>query len=114
MRYEGIVYRPPSEASSLIIQASIGCSHNKCSFCSMYKDKSFKIRPLEDILDDLEQAKNIYGNIKRIFLADGDALSLKTETLVSILLKIKELFPYIERISIYGTAKDVIQIPLRT
>lgn len=112
MRYEGKIYRPPSEASSLIVQVTIGCSHNKCSFCSMYKEKKFRVRPINEVFEDLEFAKKSYGNIRRIFLADGDALSLKTEDLVSILLKIKELFPLNQRVSVYGTPKDVLRKPL--
>ena len=92
MRYEGIVYRPPSEASSLIVQVTIGCSHNGCTFCAMYKDKKFRVRDMKDIMADLEQAKLDYGNVKRIFLADGDALVLETSKLKLILLKIRELF----------------------
>ena len=86
MKYEGVVYRPPSEAYSLIVQVTIGCAHNKCSFCSMYKDKSFRIRSLEEIYEDLYEAKERYGTVKRIFLADGDALVLKMEMLRAILL----------------------------
>lgn len=112
MKYEGAVYRPPSEAYSLIIQVTIGCAHNKCKFCSMFKDKKFRIRSLEEIFEDLELNKKSHRNIKRIFLADGDALVLKTENLVSILLKIKEIFPKSERVSIYGTTQDILRKPL--
>ncbi|MCY6355960.1 radical SAM protein [Clostridium sp. ZS2-4] len=109
MRYEGAVYRPPSEAYSLIIQVTLGCSHNKCTFCDMFKEKNFKVRKLEDIIIDLEMARSYYSTVKRIFLADGDALVLKTEDLEKILLKIKELFPECERVGIYGTPKDIIR-----
>lgn len=109
MKYEGIVYRPPSEAYSLIVQVTIGCAHNKCSFCSMYKNKSFRIRSLEQIYEDLYEAKARYGTIKRIFLADGDALVLKMEMLRAILLKIRELFPMCERVSAYATPKDILK-----
>lgn len=109
MRYEGIVYRPPSEANSLIIQITIGCSHNKCSFCSMYKDKNFRVKELKDIFKDLDQSKLYYEKINRIFLADGDALCLKTESLKEILLKIKETRPQCKRVGIYGTAKDILR-----
>lgn len=107
MRYEGMVYRPPSEANSLIVQVTIGCSHNKCTFCSMYKEKQFRIRKIEDVLEDFEIARKRYRSIKRIFLADGDALILKTEHLEKILLKVKELFPECERISAYATVQDI-------
>lgn len=109
MRYEGAVYRPPSEAYSLIIQVTLGCSHNKCTFCNMYKDKKFKIRKLDDIFEDLEMAREYYKTVKRVFLADGDALILKTEDLEAILIKIKELFPECNRIGIYGTPKDILR-----
>ncbi|QEK12477.1 B12-binding domain-containing radical SAM protein [Crassaminicella thermophila] len=109
MRYEGSVFRPPSEAYSLIIQATIGCSHNKCTFCSMYKDKKFRIRDIKEIEEDLEMARNYYSHVKRIFLADGNALVLKTENLEKILLKIKELFPECERVGIYSAPKDILR-----
>lgn len=109
MRYEGAVYRPPSEAYSLIIQVTLGCSHNKCTFCNMFKDKQFRVRKLEEVLEDLEMARSYYSTVKRIFLADGDALVLKTEDLEKILLKIKELFPECQRVGIYGTPKDILR-----
>lgn len=106
--YEGIVYRPPSEANSLIVQVTIGCSHNKCSFCAMYKDKKFRVRDLEDIMAELAQAKLDYADVRRIFLADGDALVLETSKLKLILLKIRELFPGCERVGIYATTNDIL------
>lgn len=109
MRYEGAVYRPPSEAYSLIIQATVGCSHNKCTFCNMYKAKKFRMRSITEIVEDLEMARKSYRHIKRIFLADGDALALKTEYLKQILVKIKELFPECERIGIYSAPKDILR-----
>lgn len=109
MRYEGPVYRPPSEASSLIIQLTIGCSHNACTFCSMFKDKSFRIRNIEEVIADLKSARASYGCIKKIFLADADALVIKTENLVKILIKIKELFPECTTVSAYTTANDILR-----
>ncbi|MHC1685047.1 MAG: radical SAM protein [Clostridiaceae bacterium] len=108
MRYEGNIFRPPSEAYSLIIQATIGCAHNKCTFCTMYKDKKFRIRPLDDILEDLTLARKHYSKVERIFLADGNALVMKTEQLDAILEKIKELFPECERVTCYASASDVL------
>lgn len=107
LRYEGAVYRPPSEARSLIIQATLGCSHNKCTFCSMYKDKPFRARAFEDVENDLRYARSMYSHVRRIFLADGDALILSFEKLSRILLCIKELFPECERVGIYGTSKSI-------
>ena len=98
MRYEGTVYRPPSEAGSLIIQLTIGCARNTCTFCNMYKDKKFRIRPLEEVVEDLEMARSYYSRIKvrRIFLADGDALIVKTEDLLYIIAKCKEEIPDVQ------------------
>ena len=80
MHYSGSVYRPPSEAHSLIVQVTVGCSHNKCAFCNMYKDKTFRIVPIEQVMEDLAWAHNAWpGIIRRVFLADGDALILPTE-----------------------------------
>jgi len=109
LRYEGVVYRPPSEAQSLIVQVTIGCSHNGCTFCGMYKEKKFRIRDLKDILEDLQQAKLTYGIVKKVFLADGDALVLETYKLKSILAKIKELFPECVRVGIYATPNDILR-----
>ncbi|WP_432663310.1 radical SAM protein [Wukongibacter baidiensis] len=109
MRYEGSVYRPPSEARSLIIQVTIGCSHNKCTFCNMYKDKRFRVRKLEEIIEDLEEAREYYPRVRKIFLADGNALVLKNEDLKKILLRIKELFPECERVGIYGAPQDILR-----
>lgn len=108
MRYEGKVYRPPSEARSVIIQATIGCSHNKCTFCSMYKEDQFRIRKTEEIIEDINSARINYGNINRIFLADGDALMIKTEHLVQILNHIKNTLPECERIGIYASPKSIM------
>ena len=110
MRYEGVVYRPPSEAGSLIIQLTIGCARNTCTFCAMFKDKRFRIRKLDEVIEDLLMARKYYGNIRvrRIFLADGDALIVKTKDLLYILEKIKEIFPEVERISAYGAPADVL------
>lgn len=110
MRYEGMVYRPPSEARSLIIQLTIGCAHNNCSFCTMYKEKQFRVRKLSEIKEDFEEASRRYGNQRlRIFLADGDALVMKTEELLEILAFAKKCFPKVERISSYGTPGDVLR-----
>lgn len=110
MRYEGMVYRPPSEARSLIIQVTIGCAHNKCTFCTMYKDKKFRIRKKEEILEDFQMAYDTYGDcIRRIFLADGDALVVKTPDLLEILDFIRMRFPSTERVTSYGTPKDILR-----
>ncbi len=108
MRYEGALYRPPSEAYSLIVQATIGCSHNKCTFCSMYKDKKFRIRSMDEVIEDLSIGRQRYKEIKRVFLADGDALIIKTEDLIKIFKAINRLFPECERIGIYGSPRSIL------
>jgi len=109
MRYEGSVYRPPSEAYSLIIQVTIGCAHNKCTFCSMFKDKRFRVRNVNEVLEDLDSARQHYRRVNRIFLADGDALVLQNKDLLVILERIKKLFPECERVGIYGSPQDVLR-----
>ena len=111
MDYEGIVYRPPSEARSLIIQVTIGCAHNTCGFCNMYKEKKFRIRSLAEILADLtEVSHNPYAPyIEKVFLADGDALVMKTEDLLVILDAIHRLYPGVKRVASYGTAQDILR-----
>ncbi|WP_459129675.1 B12-binding domain-containing radical SAM protein [Guggenheimella bovis] len=105
MYYDMPLYRPPSERNSLIIQVTLGCSHNECSFCSMYKSKEFRIRPIEDVLRDLEAINS--DAVRRIFLADGDALVLKTSLLKQYLSYFKNRFPKLERVSAYGTVQDL-------
>lgn len=107
MRYEGSIYRPPSEAYSLLIQVTIGCSHNTCTFCTMFKDKKFRVRPIKEVLEDLETARRTYPVVEKIFLCDGDALCLSNEKLMQILTRISELFPECKRVSVYGTARDI-------
>lgn len=109
MRYEGDIYRPPSESYSYLLQVTVGCTHNKCSFCSMYKNKRFHIRQLPDILEDLELARRRYSRVSRIFLCDGDALCLSQDKLTAILDRIAALFPECERVSSYGRANDVLR-----
>ena len=103
MRYKGKVYRPPSEAYSLIVQVTYGCSHNRCAFCDMYDDKHFSLRPMAEIREDLELARRVYRRVDRIFLADGDALMRRTEELVEILGLAYGLFPECERVTCYAS-----------
>ncbi len=107
MRYFGSVYRPPSEARSLIVQVTYGCSHNTCAFCSMYKAKQFTLRPMEDILEDFRMARQYYPSVRRIFLADGDALIRPAADLERILTCINELFPERERITCYASPASI-------
>ena len=110
IHYEGNVFRPPSEAESFILQVTIGCARNSCTFCTMYKDKRFRIRRMDEILADIAEVKRMYaGRIGRIFLADGDALVIPAEQLLEILAALREAFPYAERITSYGAPRDVLQ-----
>ncbi len=107
MRYYGSVYRPPSEAHSLIVQVTYGCSHNTCAFCSMYKDKRFALRPLDEILEDFRLARAAYSRVGRAFLADGDALVRKAADLYTILDTVRELFPECERVTCYASPSSI-------
>lgn len=107
MRYKGNVYRPPSEAYSLIIQVTYGCSHNKCAFCCMYKGEHFSMRPMHEILEDLQMARARYRHVDKVFLADGDALVRKAADLYVILDTIRELFPECERVATFGTTTAI-------
>lgn len=110
MRYDYPVYRPPSEAFSLIIQATIGCPHNKCRFCFMYKEKRFRIRPVEEIKEDITSAKMFYGDsVRTIFLADGNTIIMKTSQLLEILNFCRAMFPNLQRVTIYGAARFVLK-----
>ena len=107
MRYYGSVYRPPSEARSLIVQVTYGCSHNTCAFCSMYKEKRFAIRPLEEVLEDFRTARQVYRHIEKVFLADGDALVRKANELYTILDTVRELFPECRQITCYASPASI-------
>ena len=103
----GLVFRPPSEARSFILRVTIGCSHNACTFCTMYKDSRFRIRPLEEIEGIINRAATAMPYTRRIFLADGDALVLPTESLLQILDKCRTAFPSLTRVGAYATAADI-------
>ncbi len=107
MRYFGSVYRPPSEAYSLIVQVTYGCSHNTCAFCSMYKEKRFALRPLEEVLEDFRIARQTYRAVDKVFLADGDALVRRAEELYVILDTIRELFPECQRVTSYASPASI-------
>jgi radical SAM superfamily enzyme YgiQ (UPF0313 family) len=109
MFYEGIIYRPPSEASSLILQVTTGCRHNQCTFCSMYKGKPFRIKTRVEITELIDEAVSLYPLSERIFLADGDALTLDTDVLVEILQELYRRFPRLKRVGIYGGPKDILE-----
>ncbi|MBW2091543.1 MAG: B12-binding domain-containing radical SAM protein [Deltaproteobacteria bacterium] len=105
--YEGVVIRPPSEAYSILIQVTLGCSHNKCTFCGTYKNKRFAIKPDEIILRDLAFAKKYCRHQDRLFLMDGDALILPQKRLTWILDQIRENLPWVKRVGLYANRKSI-------
>lgn len=107
MHYEGAIYRPPSEAKSILLQVTTGCSYNKCTFCGAYKDKMFAIKDNAVILGDLHYAARHYRDNRRLFLCDGDALIIPQKRLVSLLDTIREYLPGLQRIGTYANAKSI-------
>lgn len=107
MHYIGNVIRPPSEAASIILQVTTGCSHNKCTFCGAYKDQPFTIKDPEIVREDLTFARNYCKKQNRLFLADGDVLILSQKKLVALLWKIRNMLPWVNKVSLYGTARAV-------
>ncbi|OQX97524.1 MAG: radical SAM protein [Bacteroidetes bacterium 4572_117] len=107
VEYDYPLFRPPSEANSLILQITCGCSWNKCSFCEMYTEKKFRVKGFEQIKSEIAAYKPVAGRINKIFLADGDAMVLKTEKLLEILYEINKNFPKVRRISSYAKPKDL-------
>ena len=101
MRYEGNIFRPFSEAASYLLQCTVGCSHNRCTFCGMYKDKKYRVRQLREILDDIRMAKDYYGDVEKVFLCDGDAIAIETETLLKIIHALYEAFPSLRHVGSY-------------
>ncbi len=110
MRYEGKVYRPPSEADAYILQATVGCSWNRCTYCDMYRDKPYRERDLPEVLEDLRTAAAIGGGrIDKMFVADGDALGMPTTSWLAILDAARAGFPVMRRISCYATAQNLLK-----
>lgn len=110
MRYDSdLLYRPPGEWKSYLLQCTIGCSNNQCTFCGMYKDKKFRIRPTEEILDDIDMALDYYGpGLERVFLMDGDAIIIKTEELLRILRKLYDTFPKLQKVTVYAGPRSTL------
>ena len=106
---EGMVFRPPSEANSFILRVTIGCAHNKCTFCSMYRDVQFRARPISEIEPIIRNTARRYPDLRRVFLADGDALVLSTNKLLEIIALLKTNFPKLSRISCYGGPLDILR-----
>ncbi len=107
MHYEGNIIRPPSEANSILLQVTVGCSHNKCTFCGTYRGERFKIKPDETIMADIEFASQYCQRQRRLFLCDGDALIIPQKRLMAILQRIKEKLPWVTRVGAYANAKSL-------
>ena len=107
MDYIGRIYRPPSEARSLLLQVTIGCSHNRCAYCDMYRDKQFRPKDPAQVTRDIEEAAKAGPVFKRVFLCDGDALILPTRKLLAVLEQIREHLPWVERVGVYGDTRSV-------
>ena len=103
IRYQGDVYRPPSEADSLILQATLGCSYNRCTFCAMYRKQPFRVRPLAELVEEVDWAARELGGVRKVFLADGDALVAKAGFLAELLDVIAEKLPGLKRVSCYAS-----------
>jgi len=109
MKYEGMIYRPPSEADSLILQVTVGCSYNRCTFCGAFQGKSFRIKSLDEVKEDIDEAA-LYGDrIERVFLADGDALIIPQPELLQIMNYLKEKIRGLKRVGIYANARDILK-----
>ena len=109
MKYEGMIYCPPSEAESLILQVTVGCSYNRCTFCSAYQGKSFRIKSFEEVKEDIDEASSYGARIPRVFLADGDALIIPQTGLVQILQYLRMKVKGLERVGIYANARDILK-----
>lgn len=107
MHYTGTIYRPPVEADSLLLQVTVGCAHNKCTFCNMYKDVSFSIESLEQIEKDLMEARTYHDRVERVFLVNGDAFVLNTDYLKAIATKIRDYFPECKTITMYASIQNI-------
>ncbi len=108
MHYVGDVYRPPGEWRSFLLQATVGCSHNGCTFCGMYKNKKFYIKDLDETIRDIREAAAVYNRYEKIFLCDGDAIIIEQEQLLAILSELKKNFPGVRLISTYAGPKSTL------
>ncbi len=107
MNFTGPIYRPPYEAESLLLQVTVGCAHNKCTYCTMYKDVRFTMEKIDQIEEDLKEARQLYKNVKRVFLVNGDAFVLSANRLKPIAEKIIEYFPEVECITMYASINNI-------
>lgn len=106
---EGIVYRPPSEADSFILRVTVGCSHNSCTFCNMYRGIKFRTRPMDEIVTQINRAADCKPNLQKVFLADGNALVLSNKKLLEIIGILHRTFPHLTSITCYGSPKDILK-----
>lgn len=109
MRYEGNVFRPFSEANSYLLQCAIGCPHNRCTFCGMYKGVKYREREMAEILEDIRLAKNCYGDVEKVFLCDGDAIALDTDVLLEIIAALQAAFPSLRHVGSYVGPQSVLR-----
>jgi len=109
INYSFPLYRPPAEADNVILQATYGCSHNGCTFCSMYKTKKYQVRETGDLFKEIDTLAGLYPDANKVFLGDGDALSLPTPYLIGVLQYLKRSFPKLSRVSVYATAQNVLE-----
>ncbi len=109
MRYEGNIFRPINEANSYILQCTVGCSHNRCTFCSMFKDKKYRVRSKDEIKTDIKMAKRHYGDLTNIFLADGDAIAMETNQLLEIVSELYKTFPSLQTVASYAGPDSTLQ-----
>jgi len=107
MHYEGMVIRPPSEANSILLQVTLGCSHNKCTFCGTFREKRFDIKKDDIIFEDIEFARTYCKRQNRLFICDGDAMIIPQKRLVKILEQIKKRLPWVERVGLYANTKGI-------
>jgi len=107
MHYEGMIIRPPSEANSILLQVTLGCSHNKCTFCGTFREKRFNIKKDDIIFQDIEFARQNCRRQNRLFICDGDAMIVPQKRLVPILERIKERLPWVERVGLYANTKGI-------
>lgn len=109
MRYEGPIYRPPSEADSLLIQATVGCPHNRCTFCMIYKNgPRYRVRPVSEIKEDISAARDTCGpHVRTLFFPAGNTIAMRTDDLVAICVFARKVFPDLERITVYGSSQYI-------
>ena len=108
IQYNEPVFRPPAEANSLIFQVTLGCSWNSCAFCDMYRSKKFKVRPMDEVLQEIKTCAQLFPNTRKVFLADGNAMVLSTPKLLRILALLSEYFPKLRQVSAYALPKDIV------